>query len=190
MEQGSGCHPDNTIWLPFIRNAVGPMDFTPGSMASAQPEDNKGTGSLPMGSGTRAYQMALYVVFESALQMLADSPTRYIREEECTRFIAMTPTTWDESRVLSAKAGNHYVVARRKGGRWFVGAITGSHSQDLAISLDFLEQEGELLYFQDGANAHRIAIDYKKGSRRVAPSDSLHLHLARNGGWCGVIDPR
>ena len=190
MEQGRGCHPDNTIWLPFIRNAVGPMDFTPGSMASAQPEDNYGSGSLPMGSGTRAYQMALYVVFESALQMLADSPTRYINEEECTRFMTMTPTTWDESRVLSAKAGSHYVVARRKGEQWFLGAITGSHPQDLTIGLDFLKQQGELLYFEDGVNAHRIAVDYRKGHRSVAPGDSLHLHLARNGGWCGVITPK
>lgn len=190
MEQGRGCHPDNTIWQPFIRNAVGPMDFTPGSMASAQPEDNSSTGSLPMGSGTRAYQMALYVVFESALQMLADSPTRYIDEDECTRFIAMVPTTWDESRVLSAKAGSHYVVARRKGERWFIGAITDSKSKDITISLDFLEQAGRLLYFQDGVNAYRIAVDYKKGDRNVTPSDSLHLHLTRNGGWCGVIEPQ
>ena len=190
MEQGRGCHPDNTIWLPFIRNAVGPMDFTPGSMASAQPEDNYGSNSLPMGSGTRAYQMALYVVFESALQMLADSPTRYISEEECTRFIAMTPTTWDESRVLSAQAGSHYVVARRKGDRWFIGAITGSKPQDLTISLSFLERGGELLCFKDGANAYRIAVDYKKERRTVTPSDSLRIHLARNGGWCGVVQPQ
>ena len=190
MEQGRGCHPDNTIWLPFIRNAVGPMDFTPGSMASAQPEDNSGTGSLPMGSGTRTYQMALYVVFESALQMLADSPTRYLNEAECTRFIAMVPTTWDESRVLSAQAGSHFVVARRKGQRWFIGAITGSHPQDLTVSLGFLDKEGELQFFQDGANAHRIAVDYKKMHRHVAPSDTLHLRLARNGGWCGVVEPQ
>ena len=188
MEQGGGCHPDNTIWLPFIRNAVGPMDFTPGSMASAQPEDNRGTGSLPMGSGTRAYQMALYVAFESALQMLADSPTRYMREEECTRFIASVPTTWDESRVLSAKAGNHYVVARRKGDRWFVGAITGSQPQDLNVNLDFLSRRGNLTFFQDGANAFRIAVDYRKGEREVLPGETLQIHLARNGGWCGVIE--
>ena len=122
--------------------------------------------------------------------MLADSPTRYINEDECTRFIAQVPTTWDESRVLSAKAGSHYVVARRKGKRWFVGAITGSNPQDLNISLDFLEQTGELQFFQDGANAHRIAVDYRKGHRRVAPTDILHLHLARNGGWCGVVEPQ
>ena len=187
LEQGAGCHPDNTIWLPFIRNAVGPMDFTPGSMASAQPEDNKGTASLPVGSGTRAYQMALYVTFESALQMLADSPTRYMREDECTRFIASVPTTWDESRVLSAEAGRHYVVARRKGNKWFIGAITGSQQQDISVPLSFLGGSGKLVYFQDGVNADRIAVDYRKGERQVSPSETLQIHLARNGGWCGVI---
>ena len=65
--------------------------------------------------GTRAYQMALYVCFESGLQMLADSPTRYLREEACTQFIASVPTTWAETRVLAAKAGDYYVVAKRKG---------------------------------------------------------------------------
>ena len=188
MEQGGGCHPDNTIWLPFMRNAVGPMDFTPGSMQSAQPEDNYGTGSMPMGSGTRAYQMALYVCFESGLQMLADSPTRYLREDECTRFIASVPTTWDETRVLRAKAGEYYVVAKRKGEKWFVGAITGSHPQDLTIDFGFLSRPGRITQFCDGVNAYRIAVDYKKISETVIrPTDSLDIHLARNGGWCGVI---
>ena len=87
LEQCGGCTPENSIWLPFIRNVVGAMDFTPGAMHNAQPEDNLGTGSLPMGAGTRAYQMALYVCFESGLQMLADSPSRYLREDECTRYM-------------------------------------------------------------------------------------------------------
>ena len=188
MEQGGGCHPDNTIWLPYIRNAVGAMDFTPGSMQSAQPEDNRGTGSMPMGSGTRAYQMALYVCFESGLQMLADSPTRYLREEECTRFMASVPTTWDDTRVLSAKAGEHYVVAKRKGDKWYIGAMTGSKAQDIEISLDFIGKNGHLTYFQDGRNAHRIAVDYKRGEQDVTPQTKLRLHLVRNGGWCGVIE--
>ncbi len=189
MEQGGGCHPDNTIWLPFMRNAVGPMDFTPGSMQSAQPEDNRGTGSMPMGSGTRAYQMALYVCFESGLQMLADSPTRYLREDECTRFIASVPTTWDETRVLKAKAGDHYVVAKHKGEKWFVGAITGSHPQDLTIDFGFLSRPGSITQFCDGPNAYRIAVDYKKKpAASIRPTDTMGIHLARNGGWCAVIE--
>ena len=187
MEQGGGCVPSNSIWLPFIRNAVGAMDFTPGSMASVQPEYNYGTGVNPMGSGTRAYQMALYVVFESGLQMLADSPTRYMREEDCTRFIASVPVTWDETRVLAAKAGDYIVVAKRKGERWYIGAITGENPQDINIELDFLKKKGELICFKDGANAHRIAVDYKCEKQEVTPTTTLRLQLARNGGWCGII---
>lgn len=189
MEYNAGCLPENSIWLPFMRNAVGPMDFTPGSMQSAQPEDNRGSGSMPMAGGTRAYQLALYVCFESGLQMLADSPTRYLREDECTRYIASVPTTWDETRVLAAKAGDHYVVAKRKGSKWFIGAITGNKAQDLEISLDFLTKPGLLTCFQDGRNAHRIAVDYKKvAAGTVSPDTKLQLHLVRNGGWTGVIE--
>ena len=190
LEQGGGCKPENSIWLPFMRNAVGPMDFTPGAMENAQPENNRGTGDRPMGGGTRAYQMALYVCFESGLQMLADSPTRYLREEECTRFIASVPTTWDETRVLSAKAGEYYVVAKRKGNKWFIGAIAAERKEplDLTVSLDFLSKAGKLTYFQDGRNAHRIAMDYKRGEQTVTPQTKLQLHIVRNGGWCGVID--
>lgn len=188
LEQGGGCRPENSIWLPFMRNAVGPMDFTPGAMHNAQPEDNRGSGSLPMGGGTRAYQMALYVCFESGVQMLADSPSRYFREDECTRFIASVPTTWEDTRVLAAKAGDYYVVAKRKGGKWFIGAITGNNAQDIDISLDFLGKNGHLTYFQDGRNAHRIAVDYKRLEQDVTPQTKLRLHLVRNGGWCGVIE--
>ncbi|MBO7103031.1 MAG: glycoside hydrolase family 97 protein [Bacteroidaceae bacterium] len=188
LEQGGGCRPENSIWLPFMRNAVGPMDFTPGAMQNAQPEDHRGTGSMPMGSGTRTYQMALYVCFESGVQMLADSPSRYLREDECTRFIASVPTTWEDTRVLAAKAGDYYVVAKRKGGKWFIGAITGNDAQDIDISLDFLGKNGHLTYFQDGRNAHRIAVDYKRLEQDVTPQTKLRLHLVRNGGWCGVIE--
>ena len=188
LEQGGGCRPENSIWLPFMRNAVGPMDFTPGAMHNAQPEDNRGSGSLPMGGGTRAYQMALYVCFESGVQMLADSPSRYLREDECTRFIASVPTTWEDTRVLAAKAGDYYVVAKRKGDKWFIGAITGNNAQDIDISLDFLGKNGHLTYFQDGRNAHRIAVDYKRLEQDVTPQTKLRLHLVRNGGWCGVIE--
>lgn len=185
----SGCAPENSIWLPFMRNAVGPMDFTPGSMQSTQPKDRRSTNSLPMAEGTRAYQMALYVCFESGLQMLADSPTRYLREDECTRYIASVPTTWDETRVLAAKAGQYYAVAKRKGTQWFVGAITGNEAQDLELSFDFLTKPGKLTYFRDGANAHRIAVDYKKvDGGNVDSGTKQKIHLVKNGGWAGVVE--
>lgn len=127
--------------------------------------------------------MALYVCFENGMQMLADSPTCYLREAECTEFIASIPTTWDETHVLTARAGDYYVVAKRKGTKWFVGAITGDKAQDLELSFDFLTKPGRLTYFQDGRNAHRIAVDYKKVvAPTIQPSAKMSIHLVRNGG--------
>lgn len=189
LEQAGGCRPDNSIYLPFIRNAVGPMDFTPGSMFSAQPNDNRSTFSNAMGSGTRAYQMALYVVFESAIQMLSDTPTRYMQEHECTEYIASVPVTWDETKVLDAKVGEYVVVARRKADKWFVGAITNQNGRELEIKLDFLKDgQHKLTAFADGINADRQAMDYKKTTSDVNSQSTLKLKLVQNGGWCGVIE--
>jgi len=189
MEQGGRCKPENSVYLPFIRNAAGPMDYTPGSMISAQPEDNRYTRSNAMGSGTRAYQMALFVIFESGLQMLADNPVYYYREKECTDFITQVPVTWDELKVLEAKAGETAVVARRKGDTWFIGGMTGDKDREVTISLDFLE-DGKtytLTSFEDGINADRQAMDYKKRESTVQKDKSLTLRMVRNGGWAGVL---
>ncbi|WP_295913720.1 glycoside hydrolase family 97 protein [uncultured Alistipes sp.] len=190
MEQGGRCKPDNSNYLPFIRNAVGPMDFTPGSMFSAQPEDNRSTGSNPMGSGTRAYQMALYVVFESPLQMLSDNPVLYYREHPCTEFLASVPTTWDELRVLHAVCGEQIVVARRKGEKWYVGGITNDRPCSMEIALDFLPagRSRTMTSFEDGVNADLQATDYKKQVRRVDASTVVRIDMVRNGGWAAVIE--
>lgn len=189
MEQGGNCKPVNSIYLPFMRNAVGPMDFTPGSMLSAQPEDNRSTRANAMGSGTRAYQMALFVVFESGLQMLADNPVYYYRERPCTEFISDVPVLWDETIVPDAKVGEYVVIARRSGDKWFIGAITNDKGRTIDVDLSFLPDNKNLhlTYFEDGINADRQAMDYKKGEMEVNKSTKLTLKLVRNGGWAGVI---
>ena len=190
MEQGGNCKPTNSIYLPFMRNAVGPMDFTPGSMLSAQPEDNRSTRANAMGSGTRAYQMALFVVFESGLQMLADNPVYYYRERPCTEFISSVPVVWDETKVLDAKVGEYVVIARRSGKKWFLGAITNNMGRELEVDLSFLPENKKLhlTYFEDGINADRQAMDYKKKETEVTSSTKLTMKLVRNGGWAGVIE--
>lgn len=190
LEQGGRCRPENSNLLPFIRNAVGPMDFTPGSMFSSQPEENRSTGANPMGSGTRAYQMALYVVFESPLQMLADNPVLYEREHPCTEFIASVPTTWDELRVLHAVAGEQLVVARRKGDRWYIGGITADKPFEMSLSLDFLPagRQFRMTSFEDGVNADLQAMDYRRRVRQVDASERIDIRMTRNGGWAAVIE--
>lgn len=191
MENMGGCTPANSVWVPFIRNAVGPMDYTPGAMLSMQPESYCGNRPNAASIGTRAYQMALFVLFETGLQMLADNPTLYYRNDECTRFISRVPVTWDETRALKAVAGKFAVVAKRKGDKWYVGAINGSNEGiELEISLDFLTpgKNYTMTGFEDGINAFRQAMDYRKTQRRVDSTGKATLKIARNGGWAAVIE--
>lgn len=191
MENMGGCTPANSVWFPFIRNAVGPMDYTPGAMLSMQPESYCGNRPNAASIGTRAYQMALFVLFETGLQMLADNPTLYYRNDECTRFISRIPVTWDETRALKAVAGKFAVVAKRKGNKWYVGAINGSNEGiELEIPLDFLTpgKNYTMTGFEDGINAFRQAMDYRKTQRRVNSTGKATLKIARNGGWAAVIE--
>ena len=101
--------PTHNLTIPFIRMVTGPMDYTPGSMLNAQPRDFQVNWNRPMSMGTRVHQIAMYVVYESPLQMLADNPTNYLAELESTEFISRIPTEWDDTKVLEAKVGipNH-----------------------------------------------------------------------------------
>ena len=192
MEQMQGCIPDNTLYLPFMRNAVGPMDYTPGAMISMQPEVYAAMRPNAASIGTRAYQLALYVLFESGLQMLSDSPTLYKHDEECTRFITQVPVVWDETRVLEAEVGQYVIVAKRKKDRWFVGGITNNKEKEreFKINLDFLK-EGKtyrMTAFKDGINADRQAMDYRCSSADVQKGKQLIIRMARNGGFAAVIE--
>jgi len=144
-----------------------------------------------MSQGTRCHQLAMYVVYESPLQMLADSPSRYEREPEAMEFLSKVPTTWDETRVLDARVSDYAVVARRKGEEWFLGAMTDWTARRLEIRLDFLgEGEFGALILKDGVNASRYASDFKRETLTVRRGDALTLDLAPGGGWASVISPR
>lgn len=192
MEQMGGCYPDNSIYLPFMRNAVGPMDYTPGAMISMQPNVYRAERPNSASIGTRAYQLALFVIFESGLQMLADNPTLYYRNEDCTRFITSVPVTWDETVALEAKAGEYAIIAKRKGDKWFIGGMTnnGQTEREFAVKLDFLKKDRayQMTSFEDGINTGRQAMDYRCKSSQVKNGDVLTVKMVRNGGFAAVIE--
>src|SRR6266446_2545887 len=113
--------PDHDVTLPFTRMVLGPMDYTPGAMLNAQKSSFRSIGNRPMSQGTRCHQLAMYVVFESPLQMLSDSPSNYLREPEIMEFLAPVPTEWDETKVLDGKIAQYVAVARRNGKDLYVG---------------------------------------------------------------------
>ncbi|MDU1890103.1 MAG: glycoside hydrolase family 97 protein [Dysgonomonas sp.] len=192
MEQMESCTPDNSIYLPFMRNAVGPMDYTPGAMISMQPNVYCGHRPNSASIGTRAYQLALFVIFESGLQMLADNPTMYYRNPDCTEFMTGVPTTWDETKALKAEVGEALIVAKRKGNKWYIGGMTNNNENErnIEISLDFLNNNKvyKMTSFEDGINAGRQAMDYRRKESQVKQGDKIQIKMARNGGWAAVIE--
>jgi alpha-glucosidase len=183
--------PTHNLTLPFTRMVAGPMDYTPGSMLNAQPKMFRINWNRPMSMGTRAHQIAMYVIYESPLQMLADSPSNYLSELESTMFISKIPTVWDDTKVLEAKVGEYLIIARKNNNKWYIGAMTNEVSREFTINLSFLDDEEYTAdIIKDGINADRYAGDYKKEIKTVIKSDSLKIKLAQEGGWVAILDAK
>jgi alpha-glucosidase len=186
MEQSKWCkdaNPDNALLIPFIRMFNGPIDYTPGAMLNAQADQWVPNFRQPMSQGTRCQQLAMYVVYDSPLNMLSDNPSNYAKEQESTDFIAKVPTVWDETVPLDAKVGEYAVVARRNGSTWFVGAMTNWQERDVEVDLSFLPTGMYVAdFFQDGINANKKATDYKRTVSDVSNTTKLKVHLAKGGG--------
>ena len=176
--------------LPFIRQVSGPMDYTQGAMRNSTRQSAYISFTEPVSLGTRAHQLALYVIFESPLNMLCDSPTNYEREPECLEAIAEIPTVWNESKVLEGKMGDYVITARRSGENWYVGGITDWDERDMKVDLSFLpEGKYKAVIYKDGVNAHRKATDYKKETVEVSNETDMTLHMAPGGGFLMKIMP-
>jgi len=182
--------PEHNVTIPFIRMLAGPMDYTPGAMINAQEKNFQEIFTRPMSMGTRCHQLAMYVVYESPLQMLADSPSHYLREKECLEFLSKVPCVWDETYVLDARVADHILIARKSGEEWYLGAMTDGSSRELTADFSFLpEGEFEAVIFKDGMNAHRYGSDYKKELIPISNQDKLKIELAPGGGWVARIYP-
>ena len=173
-------------FIPFIRQAAGPMDYTQGAMLNGTRETYRPCNTQPMSQGTRCHQLALYAILDSPLNMLCDSPTNYEKEQECTDYIAEIPTVWDETIVLDGKMGEYCVTARRKGNDWYLGGITDWTPRDITLDLSFLP-DGNYLgdWYVDGRNAARDASDYKRENGLVGVSKTIHL--APGGGFAAKL---
>jgi alpha-glucosidase len=180
--------PEHNVTLPFTRMLLGPMDYTPGAMWNAARASFAPVFEQPMSLGTRCHQLAMYVVYESPLQMLCDSPSRYAREPEAMAFLSAVPTVWDETVALDGRIGDWVAVARRRGGEWFVGAMTDWTARELALDLSFLPPgRYRLTAWADGANAGRWGSDFRVMERTVDRETTLTVRLAPGGGWAGRI---
>lgn len=176
------------VTVPYIRMMAGPMDYTQGAMRNASRGNYRPINSEPMSQGTRCRQLAQYVIFESPLNMLCDSPSNYLAEMECTEFIAEIPTVWDETVGLDGKVGEYVAIARRSGEDWYVGAMTDWSERDMTLDLNFLpEGNYQVEIYRDGVNAHRAGCDYKKVVENCPADRKLKIHMAPGGGFAAKI---
>jgi len=181
--------PRYAVTIPYTRNMAGPMDYTSGAMINATQADFKARNHAPMSKGTRCHQLAQYVVFEVPVQMLSDSPTLYMREQECTDFITSIPTIFDETVPLDGKVGEYVAVARQKDGVWYVGAMTNWEARELILDFSFLDAgRYQAVVFKDGVNADREATDYKKDVLQLASGATMPIQLSNGGGWAARIE--
>lgn len=191
--------PRYDVTIPYLRALPGSFDYTPGAMVNAVRSQFFGNNDHPMSQGTRVHQMAMYTIFDAPLQMLADSPTKYMQNQECTDFIAQIPTVYDQVVPLDGKLGEYVVVAKRKGSRWYVAAMNNWQARDLTIDLSPLlklnaktnrpeKLSGKANIFADGINADREATDYKHTYQQINAGDKLQIHLAPAGGWTAIIE--
>ena len=178
------------VTVPFIRMMAGPMDYTQGAMRNATKSNYHPVYNEPMSQGTRCRQLAQYVIFNSPLNMLCDSPSNYMREEECLKFIAEIPTVWDETKGIYGRVGEFIIMTRRSGDVWYVAGMNGWFKCSTEVRMDFLpEGEYHVEIFTDGPNASRIARDYMKIEADTDfPSGKMKiLNIAPGGGFAAKI---
>ena len=182
----------NDVNLVYTRMVAGFMDYTPGAMR------NRAFGAPPFDKekdvfacyGTRCHQLALFPMFEAPIQMLCDSPTQYRTAPECTSFITKVPTVWDETVGVAGEIGKYAVVARRKGGEWWLGAITDWEARELEVPTAFLgEGEWKVEVFEDAPDADKNAEHYIRRTFTIKAGESLKVRLAPGGGFAARLVP-
>lgn len=177
--------PQHNLTLPYTRMLTGPMDYTPGGFRNATPQGFEVREVMSQTQTTRGQALAMYVVYDSPLQMVSDDPANY-RGEPGFDFIKRVPTAWDETRFIAGEPGRDIVLARRQGKTWYVGAMTGDEARTLTVSLGFLPAGNwRATIWQDG----EVVREVRRTERKLTRKDVLSLSLAAAGGAAVVLEP-
>ncbi len=183
--------PEHNVTMPFLRSLAGPFDYAPGSMNNVSKSHFHPFSGFPLTMGTRAHQVAMFVVYYSPLQFLCDVPSNYLKEPDCLHFITAIPVVWDLSYPLECRIGEYIAVARKKGNEWFVGAMTNWNARTIKIKCDFLDKGNyEVEIFKDGVNADLNGNDYKIERIPISSGEEISMDLAPGGGWVARFIPK
>lgn len=180
--------PAHNVSLAFSRNLIGPMDYTPGGFNNVTPDEFT-LGSFHV-QGTRAHQLALSVIFNSPLQVLADAPHVY-RQSKAAGFFKQLKTTWEKTVVLESVFNQYVIQARKNGNTWFLAGITNWDERQAEIKLNFLENDTkyQLVLYQDAPDADKNPENIEVVSKVVDKSTVLSIKMSGGGGFAGYLKP-
>ena len=162
--------------LPFTRNVIGPMDYTPVTFSNSQHPHIT----------TYGHELALSVVFESGLQHFADRPSAYESlPSEPKEFLEHVPVTWDDTKLVDGYPGKKVIIARKKGNKWYIGGLNGENeSQTLKITFHFLGRGNyNLQLIKDGKDSKSFSYE----SVNVMKGDTIKVDCLPRGGFVGVL---
>jgi alpha-glucosidase len=185
--------PRHCVTIPFTRGLLGPMDFTPGGFRHKTVETfthGDGGNPGPFVMGTRSFQLAMMVVYESPLQVMCDSPYSYRVSPAGLDFLQAVPTTWDDTRVVNGRVGEYITVARRSGDTWYLGTMSDNTARTLDVPLDFLGRgryRAEI--WKDAHDAADFPEHLMKEERLVTAADTLTVATAPGGGQVAILRP-
>ena len=180
--------PLHKLTLPFTRMLAGPMDYTPGGFINRSPSEWKQTTPTQV-MGSRAQELALFVVYWSPLTCVTDDPVNY-KDQPGLEFLRVVPTVWDETKVLDGAVGEHIVIARRLGQKWFIGGMTGEKAYDYQLSLSFLPKGQFIAHiYADPEDSSASYEALAQSTQKVTAGDSLDLRMRVAGGVAIYLEP-
>jgi alpha-glucosidase len=182
---GNKLTPEHDLILPFTRMLAGGFDYEPGLLNNATEKGTRPVVGVVTSPGTRSHQLAMFVVYDSPMQIFSGNPSEAYLEPAFMELLGAIPTTWDETIILDAKVGDYIITARRKGSDWYIAGMSDWQKRDIILKFDFLEQfQYKATICKDGINADRYAADYAlTNNHQVKKGDSMSIHFAPGGGF-------
>jgi alpha-glucosidase len=182
--------PNHNLTIPFTRMFSGSLDYEPGLLENSTENGFRNIEGRPMSQGTRAHQIAMYLIYDNPLQYFVGNPSQAYKEPKLMKFIGNIPTTWDETIVLDGKPAEYIVTARLKNGIWYLGAMNNWTERELNIDLSKLEfLNYSITGITDGINSNKYASDYEIISEKGDTRKKFTIKLSKGGGGIWRFEP-
>ncbi|MCX6316509.1 MAG: glycoside hydrolase family 97 catalytic domain-containing protein [Bacteroidetes bacterium] len=176
--------PEHNVTLAWTRMLAGPMDYEPGLLLNAQKDQFRPIGKNPMSMGTRCHQLAMFVVYDSPLQIFSGNISQGMKEPAFMELLGGLPTTWDETKILQGKIGEYIITARKKGKDWYVAGLNNNTQRVVTIPLNFAERGlYKITQCVDGINAHNYGSDYILSTREESLKETISITMKPGGGF-------